>query len=309
MTHIPVLLKETLEYLNIETGTKFIDGTVGGGGHALAILETNKQALVLGIDLDISALSKLKENIPSNLLKRCILVHGSYADIYQIAEENHFLEASGVLLDLGFSSYQLDEGSRGFSFQKQGPLDMRYDSSQSLTAWEVVNRYPEAKLKEIIKEYGEEKFAFKIASEIVKQRISSPIDDTTALLGVITQALPKPYQHKASDTARRIFQALRIEVNAELENLKKALPDALRVLAPGRRLVVITFHSLEDRIVKKFFNDSAKDCVCPPDFPTCVCDKVSVLRILTRKVVTASDEEMASNPRSKSAKLRAAEKI
>ena len=294
-------MQEALEYLNVsDKPQKFIDCTFGGGGHSTQILKKNSRARVLGIDLDPSV------DFQSD---RLVLVHGNYSDIYKIAAKNDFLRSSGVLMDLGFSSYQIDEAARGFSFQKSGPLDMRYDTAAKLTAHEVVNKYPEEKLRKIIKEYGEEKFDFRIASEIARQRSIGPIENTQVLLAVITKALPAPYKHKAADSARRVFQALRIEVNSELENLTKALPEVLRVLGAQGRLVIITFHSLEDRIVKKFFVDSAKDCVCPPEFPTCICKKASKLRILTRKPVTASEEESATNPRSKSAKLRAVEII
>src|SRR3989344_1523241 len=273
--HVPVLLKETLEYLNAASGGRFADGTVGSGGHTIAILNSNPVNQVLGIDLDQTSLDKLRERlVQESLNQRATLVKGNYVDLDSICAEHSITELDGILLDLGFSSDQVDQAKRGFSFQSEGPLDMRFDSSSKVTAEQVVNHYHVHELAEIIK-----------------------------------QALPKPIQFKAADSQRRIFQALRIEVNRELVNLKTVLPKCLKLLKPAGRLVVISFQSLEDRIVKEFFNEQARECVCPPEFPTCVCDKISTLRILTRKPATASEEEIKTNSRSKPAKLRAAQKI
>lgn len=290
--HTPVLLKETLEYLNVNNGTKFIDGTVGSGGHATAILKTNPRAQVLGIDLDQTALEKLQG-------LGITLVNGNYSNLNLFAEQFGFDQADGVLLDLGFSSTQIDDPLRGFSFQADGPLDMRYSRDNVLTARKVINEYTKDELIRVLKDFGEEKFAGRLAQSIVNHRQARPIDSTMQLAKIIGHP----------DSVRRVFQALRIEVNQELENLTEALPKALKVLKSGGRLVVISFHSLEDRIVKEFFNNQAKDCVCPPEFPTCICDKVSTLRILTRKLVTESQDEVKNNPRSKPAKLRAGQKI
>ena len=298
--HVPVLLKETLEYLNAINGTKFIDGTLGSGGHAVAILKANSRAKILGIDWDQASLEKAKENfIQEGLGQRSALVAGNYKDLGKFAQEFGFKPADGILLDLGFSSLQIDDPNRGFSFQADGLLDMRYCKANALTAEEVVNSYAQVDLAKIFKDFGEEKFAKKFARKIVEQRKLAPIVRTIQLARLI--GLP--------DSIRRIFQAIRIEVNNELENLKAALPEALKVLSPGGRLVIISFHSLEDRIVKQFFIDQAKDCICPSQFPTCICDKISTARILTRKPVIAQEEEIIANPRSKSAKLRAIEKI
>ncbi|OGE88070.1 MAG: 16S rRNA (cytosine(1402)-N(4))-methyltransferase [Candidatus Doudnabacteria bacterium RIFCSPLOWO2_02_FULL_49_13] len=308
--HVPVLLKETLEYLNAASGGRFADGTVGSGGHTIAILNSNPVNQVLGIDLDQTSLDKLRERlVQESLNQRATLVKGNYVDLDSICAEHSITELDGILLDLGFSSDQVDQAKRGFSFQSEGPLDMRFDSSSKVTAEQVVNHYHVHELAEIFKDFGEEKFAGRIAREIVAHRQKGSILSTGQLAEIIKQALPKPIQFKAADSQRRIFQALRIEVNRELVNLKTVLPKCLKLLKPAGRLVVISFQSLEDRIVKEFFNEQARECVCPPEFPTCVCDKISTLRILTRKPATASEEEIKTNSRSKPAKLRAAQKI
>jgi 16S rRNA (cytosine1402-N4)-methyltransferase len=233
----------------------------------------------------------------------------NYSFLEQIASDNGFTSVDAILLDLGYSSDQINDAKRGFSFQQPGSLDMRFDRNQSLTAQEVVNVYSEQKLKQIFKDYGEENFSFRIARALVQQRQNTPLTSTDQVVVVIQDALPKPVKHKFEDVARRIFQAIRIEVNHELENIERVLPQAVNLLRPQGRIAVIAFHSLEDRIVKKFFVEQSKDCVCPPEFPTCVCGKTSVLRVVTRKPVTASRDELQDNPRSKSAKLRVAEKI
>jgi 16S rRNA (cytosine1402-N4)-methyltransferase len=310
MSHVPVLLSEVLEYLNVKKGGKFVDGTVGGGGHLRAILKANAQNEILGIDLDQASLYKLKQElVEEGLDQKVKLIHGSYANINKILSEAGFGPVDGILLDLGFSSLQLDDHTRGFSFATDGPLDMRYNRDAQLSATSVVNQYGPQDLERVISEYGEERFARRIAGKIVETRKSEPITTTKQLFEIIRTSLPLPVRFKASDHIRRVFQAIRIEVNQELMNLSEVLPKMLRLLNPGGRIVIISFHSLEDRIVKEFFVTEAKDCVCPPEFPTCVCDKASTIRILTRKPITASIEEIAMNPRSKSAKLRAAEKL
>jgi len=307
--HTPVLLKETLEWLDLSERKQIFDGTVGFGGHTIAILEADKQTKVLGADLDQTSLEKLKELlVQKGLDQRCKLVQGNYRDIDNLINENDFLP-DGILVDLGFSSFQLDNAQRGFSFQSEGPLDMRYDLSAQLTAEEVVNRYQEQDLQKIFSEYGEEKFFRRIARKIIESRKEKAIKTTAELADTIRLAIPAPIRFKAADNIRRIFQAIRIEVNGELDNLKEFLPKALSVLKPGGRLLVISFHSLEDRIVKEFFVKEAKGCVCPPEFPECICGHTKNLRILTRKPIVAQEEESIKNPRSKPAKLRVAEKI
>lgn len=308
--HIPVLLQEVLNYLNISNGKKFVDGTAGDGGHIFGIADAQPKAKILGIDLDQASLDNLKkEVIQKGLGQRIKLVQGNYKDIDKILIDPDFAPVDGILLDLGFSSFQLDDPARGLSFQTDGPLDMRYDQRAHLSAEVVVNSYQSKELERVISEYGEEKFTRRIASNIILRRREEPIRTTAQLAEIVRQSLPGAMRHKANDSIRRVFQAVRIEVNSELDNLKEFLPKALDLLAPKGRLVIISFHSLEDRIVKEFFNEQAKDCICPPEFPTCICDKVSTVRILTRKPVVANEEEVANNSRSKSAKLRAAEKI
>jgi 16S rRNA (cytosine1402-N4)-methyltransferase len=310
MMHVPVLLQPTLEFLNARSGRKFIDGTAGGGGHIQAVLELNPEATVLGIDWDQASLDKLRSKFAeAGLDRRCTLVAGNYRDLDRIAAQESFSPVDGILLDLGFSSLQLDDAARGLSFQADGPLDMRYSSANPLTAAKVINDYSPGDLARIFRTYGEEKFTQPIVKAIIRARGEMPISSTQALSQIISESLPKPVRHKANDSLRRVFQALRIEVNGELENLKAVLPKCLAILKPGGRLVIISFQSLEDRIVKKFFAEQAKDCICPPEFPTCICDKASTMRILTRKPVIADEAETAANPRSKPAKLRAIEKI
>ncbi len=309
MSHLPVLLDEVMQYVDAKNGDLYIDATIGGGGHTKELLRLNPKAKVLGLDWDSESLAKLEADLKKEKLsKRVKLVHANYADIKEVAAREGFSEASGIVLDLGFSSIQLDDVGRGFSFQGKNPLDMRYDRKRELTAADVLNKYQEQKLAEVFKKYGEDNFSRRIAREIVVRRKVSPIADSDEVVHLIQSALPKPIKHKASDSARRIFQALRIEVNGELDNLTKALPDMANLLKPQGRLVVISFQSLEDRIVKTFFNDQARGCICPPDFPYCVCGKKPAMKVLTKKPVTASAQEIAENPRSKPAKLRAAEK-
>ncbi len=308
--HVPVLLNQTLEYLNAKKTGKFVDGTVGGGGHLRAVLNSNPENHVLGIDLDQASLYKLKAELTQEGLdQRSKLVSGNYANIDTILSEVGWDKVDGILLDLGFSSLQLDEFTRGFSFASDGPLDMRYNTDQELSAADVVNGYHPKDLERVISDYGEERLAKRIVAKIIEARKTSPIATTGQLAEVIKKAVPLPIRFKATENVRRVFQAIRIEVNKELENLKKALPKMLSALNPEGRLVVISFHSLEDRIVKEFFVSEAKDCVCPPEFPTCVCGKASTVRILTRKPVMASEDEIQNNPRSKPAKLRAIEKL
>lgn len=311
--HIPVLLQEVLYYLDVRPGGRYIDATIGMGGHAKEIVK--KGGMVLGIDRDPSVIPHLMQDPDLSASggrfrgndNDIIVVQGSFSEIKRIAGENGFTEADGILFDLGMGSHQLDDPARGFSFQREGPLDMRYDRGltqtgrgQTRTAEYIVNIYSEKELVRIFREYGEErKFAKKVARAMVAARKIRPLETTTELYNLI----------KHPSTARRIFQALRIEVNQELENLEKALPQAVELLKGGGRLVVVSFHSLEDRIVKNFFNRETKDCICPPEFPVCRCQAKASLRILTKKPVPASEQETKINPRSKSAKLRVAIKI
>lgn len=290
--HQPVLLKEVLEYLSPKPGENFVDCTVGGGGHTAAILKKNRpKGKVLGIDHDEEILKKLKVN------GRLILVCDNFVNLKNIVKEYNFKPVHGILLDLGLSSWHLEKSGRGFSFQKDEPLLMNYESeikNKILTAREIVNNWPEEELVKIFREYGEERFARRIANQILKTRTVEPIKTTFQLVNIIKRVIPPKYRYSRIHFATRTFQALRIAVNRELENLKKVLPQALELLEKEGRLVVISFHSLEDRIVKNFMRGSAKE---------------EHLKILTKKPIISSEEEIKLNPRSRSAKLRAAIKI
>ena len=298
MKHVPVLLHEVISFLDPGFGKKFIDATFGGGGHSRELEKAG--AKVLGIDQDPEVAARHK------------VAHGNFADLKTIAEQNDFAKVDGILMDLGLGSHQLDDPVRGFSFQREGPLDMRFDASdaEAKTAAKIVNFYPEKDLLNIFLRYGEERqFGKRITRAILEHRKEGDLETTLQLFELIKRALPAQFRFRAGDVARRIFQALRIAVNDELENLEKGLQQALDLLLPKGKLVVISFHSLEDRIVKSFFVKEAKDCVCPPEFPVCVCQARAKLRVLTRKPITASEFEIKTNSRARSAKLRGAEKI
>ncbi|HEX5430224.1 MAG TPA: 16S rRNA (cytosine(1402)-N(4))-methyltransferase RsmH [Patescibacteria group bacterium] len=310
MAHVPVLLEEVLDFLRESADGNYIDGTAGDGGYILALAHLKPKSRILGIDLDQVSLGKLSMRlVQEDLSQRVKLAQGNFKEIKRIAADQGFKQATAVILDLGFSSSQLDEPTRGLSFQQEAVLDMRFDQGQELTAERIINTYAEPKLAELFREFGEEKFASKIAREIVQHRSKTAVSKTSELFEIIHEALPKPIKHKAADSARRIFQALRIEVNGELSNLTTALPEIAELLVPGGRMLVISFHSLEDRIVKRFFVQESRGCVCPPEFPQCVCEHNPRLRVLTKKPVTASEQERAENPRSFPAKLRVAQKV
>jgi 16S rRNA (cytosine1402-N4)-methyltransferase len=307
--HIPVLLNEVIEYLRPSPGKNFIDATLGGGGYTRTILEKNApDGKVLAIDLDQDAIDYLKGQ-SEQPINRLTTHQGNFSHIDKIVEHHKFTNISGIVADLGLSSYELEH--RGISFQVDQPLDMRFDlSSQQPDAQFILNNYDEKRLVNIFNDYGEEKFSRQIARKILETRIKNgELSRTTELLSIIQEALPKPVKHKVNDSARRIFQALRIEVNHELDNLQEFLPKAFDLLNPGGSLVVVSFHSLEDRIVKQFFVGLTKGCVCPPEFPQCLCGKNPQGKILTKKLVSASSEELEKNPRSQPAKLRAIIKL
>lgn len=308
-SHIPVLLDEAITLLDPKPNQNFIDATLGGGGYTRALLKKiGPGGKVLAIDLDQTAIDLATSyKLPATSL---IAVHGNFADIDQIVTSHKFNNISGIVADIGLSSYQLDASGRGISFQKKEPLDMRFDLSKDTSdAKFILNNHDEQDLTKIFEEYGEEKYAKAIARKIVSFRNEKPFHYTTDLVEAITEALPKPVKHLYADSCRRIFQALRIAVNHELENLERFLPKALDILAPGGRLVIVSFHSLEDRIVKQFFIKAARGCVCPIDFPECICGKSPLAKLLTKKIVTASEGELETNMRSKPAKLRAIQKI
>ncbi|MDO8601323.1 MAG: 16S rRNA (cytosine(1402)-N(4))-methyltransferase RsmH [bacterium] len=287
--HISVLQKEVIDYLDPKPNENFIDCTVNGGGHTLAILERNgPKGKVLGIDAD----AEIIKNLASQ--KRLIPVCDNFANLDEIAKREKFSSVSGILIDLGFSSWHLEESGRGFSFQKQEPLDMRYNSENQLTAGKILNFWSAPEIEKILTEYGEEKFAREIAREIISSRQIAPIQNTFQLVAIIKKAVPGWYQRQKIHPATRTFQALRIAVNDELNNLQIVLPKALEILKKGGRLVVISFHSLEDRIVKNFLREKAKE---------------NLINILTKKPVEATFQEIQANPRSRSAKLRAAQLI
>ena len=303
--HIPVMLEECMELLNIAqrpTGV-FVDGTLGGGGHTEQILERTT-GKVIGIDRDWDALRAAGARL-SPFGDRFVPLHGNYANIKTLLQRAGFDGMDGMLMDLGVSSYQLDNPERGFSFHNDAPLDMRMDQTAELTAEKVLNTYPEKELVRIISQYGEEKWAVRIAKFIVAAR---PLHTTMDLVRVIDAAVPAAERRKVSHPARRTFQAIRIEVNSELSLLEPALRDAVDCLKPGGRLVVITFHSLEDRIVKQTFQSLQNPCTCPPKAPVCICGKKPLGRVVTRKPVLPTQEECERNLRSHSAKVRAFEK-
>ncbi len=318
--HVPVMLEEVLKLLQPIPGTNFIDCTLGGGGHTEAILKlTAPDGRVLGIDKDANALRRVEDRLSEYVSsRRLVLVQGNYAELARFAHEAGFVSPRGILLDLGFSSYQMDDPARGFSFSANGPLDMRLDQSQELTAADLVNNASEQELADIFWRYGEETRARPIAWRITRERARGPITTTAQLAKLVLIGVP--YKPGMIHPATRVFQALRIAVNSELENLEKALPQILDMLSvggqdnatggkDGGRMVIISFHSLEDRRVKEFMRREAKDCICPPDLPICMCDHKARLRILTTKPLTPTKQEILVNPRARSAKLRAAEAI
>lgn len=312
--HIPVMLNEVLEYLNSQHGQYFIDCTLGGAGYTIAIAKKiGAKGRVLAIDLDEMAIENAKKKIKNKKLNNIILVQDNFSNLLKIASKNFKgKKFDGIVLDLGFSSAQLDDKNRGFSFQSDAPLNMAFgdiiDDRQNSTEY-IVNNFKEYELRKIISEYGEERFAARIARQIVESRKAKRIKTTGQLAEIIKGAAPKKYLYSKIHPATRTFQALRIATNNELENLKEVLPQALSLLREGGKLVVVSFHSLEDRIVKHFFKKEARDCVCPPDCLICQCGHKKQIKILTKKVIRAREEEVHDNPRSRSAKLRAVEKI
>lgn len=304
--HTPVLLREVVETLACAPGQTVIDLTVGGAGHSRVLIQkVLPGGRLIAIDRDPEAVDASRI-ILGPFLDNVTLIQGNFKDIKEILSRQGVACADRILMDLGVSSYQLDTAERGFSHNQDGPLDMRMDTGQHLTAADVVNTYPEEKLARIIREYGEERWAKRIAAFIAKNR---PIEATGQLTAVIKQAIPAGARREGPHPAKRTFQGIRLEVNQELAILPQAIRDAVDLLAPSGRLAVITFHSLEDRIVKNAFTALEKPCTCPPDAPVCICGKKPVARRLMKKPVTAGPEEIGKNPRARSAKLRAMEKL
>ena len=311
--HIPVLVAETLAGLQVRPGGVYIDGTVGAGGHSAAILSRAEGGRLLGLDVDPTALNlageRLRPYIESGQVK---LVQSNFERLDEVALAEGFGEADGILLDLGVSSMQLDTPERGFSFRAEGPLDMRLDPNGPMTAADLVNSLPEGELADIIYKYGEEPASRRIARRVVEARGRAPITTTSELESIVYGALGGRVVGRSRNPihpATKTFQALRIATNRELEALEKGLAAAVRVLKPGGRLAVISFHSLEDRIVKLFIRQEQKGCICPPEYPVCVCGRLPTLKAMGTKPVEATEEEARANPRSRSARLRVAERL
>ena len=306
--HVSVLLNECIENLNIKPDGIYVDGTIGGAGHSLEIVKKlSEKGMLIGIDRDEEALAVAKERLKEfNNVK---YVHDNHDNIDEIIKNLNIKGVDGILLDLGVSSYQIDEKTRGFTYMDDGPLDMRMDKSQKLTAEYIVNNYKEQDLARIIFEYGEEKFSRKIARNICEYRKNKKIETTGELLKIIEKSIPGKFREKNSHPAKRTFQAIRIEVNNEIEPLYNTIKNSITALNTKGRLCVITFHSLEDRMVKKAYVDAEGKCICPKDLPYCVCGNVSLGKIITKKPILPTEKEMQENSRSRSAKLRVFEKI
>ena len=305
--HKPVLLEETIQGLNIKENGIYVDGTLGGAGHSKEILkQLSSKGLLVGIDRDQEALKAAKENLKE--FQNVRYVHGNHDEIDEIFEQIEIQEVDGILLDLGVSSYQLDERERGFSYLGNNELDMRMDKTQSLTAKEVINTYSEENLANIIYEYGEERFSRQIAKNVCEYRKNKEICTTEELVNIIEKSIPG-FAKKEGHPAKRTFQAIRIEVNDEIRPLYNTVKSCIKHLKSGGRLCIITFHSLEDRAVKNAFIDAQGKCTCPKDLPYCVCGSKSEGRIINKKPIIATEEEQTENSRSKSAKLRIFEKI
>lgn len=307
--HQPVLLEETITLLNCHPGGIYVDGTTGEGGHALHIFKTCPNVrLLIGIDRDEDNLDHTNKRL-SSFKDKYFLVKGNFSEIKKIISHLKIKAVDGVILDLGVSTHQLLSPSRGFSFSVDGPLDMRMDQEQKTTASTLVNDFSKEQLERIFWKYGEEKWSSSIAKKIVKSRKETPINTTLELANLVTNTIPSRARPRKIHPATRIFQALRIAVNDELTHLKKGLPEAIDVLVPGGRMVVIAFHSLEDRIVKNTFREHSRSCVCPPRIPQCRCGQIPKLKLLTKKPIVPTTEEISQNPRSRSARLRGAEKL
>ena len=304
--HVSVLLDECIDSLNIREGKTYVDCTLGGTGHTQEILKKLKGGKLIGIDQDTDALKNAEILLKD--YQNVILVHQNFENIKEIIIENAPAGVDGILMDLGVSSNQLDEGERGFSYMKDAPLDMRMNRDEALSAYDVVNKYPEEEIYRIIRDYGEEKWAKRVAGFIRKARDEKPIETTLELVDLIKAAIPAKARREGPHPAKRTFQAIRIEVNRELSILRQTVLDAVDGLNPGGRLAIITFHSLEDRIVKTTYKELENPCNCPKNMP-CICGKVATVKILTKKPILPTDEEIEINPRSRSAKLRVLEKL
>ena len=302
--HIPIMLNQVIEGLDIKPNGIYVDGTLGGGGHSYEIAKRLvNDGKLIGIDQDEAAIKAAGARL-SEFSDRVTIVRSNYAQMVSVLQSLGIEQVDGILLDLGVSSHQLDNAERGFSYMEDAPLDMRMDRRQEKTARDIVNYYSQAELTRIIREYGEDKFAAKIAAKIIASRENKPIETTGELAEIIKSAIPMKYRLTGGHPAKRTFQAIRIELNRELGVLEESIEGMLDILSDGGRMAVITFHSLEDRIVKTAFRKAESPCTCPSDFPICVCGKKSKGFVVSRKPVVPSDEEMERNPRAKSSKLR-----
>ena len=306
--HTSVLLEESIDALAIRPDGIYLDGTLGGAGHSSQIARRLTTGLLIGVDRDPVALQAAKERL-APYSERVRLVHSNFREINSILSSLQIAQVDGILLDLGVSSPQLDDGSRGFSYMADAPLDMRMNKEDTLSAYDVVNTWPREELRRILFAYGEERYAPQIAAAIERRRQESPIKTTLELVDVIRGAMPPQALREKQHPAKRSFQAIRIAVNDELAAVDQVMQDAIPHLVPGGRLAVITFHSLEDRIVKNAMQEAAKGCTCPPSFPVCVCGKKPMVKLVTKKPIVSKDEELQENPRARSAKLRVCEKV
>mgnify|MGYP004505635151 FL=1 len=306
--HVSVLLHETVDGLQVKPDGVYVDGTLGGGGHSYEICKhLDSEGRLIGIDQDAEALNAAKKRL-GEFSDRTIFVKSNYGQMGDVLKQQGIDKVDGIVLDLGVSSYQLDNAERGFSYMEDAPLDMRMDREQNISARDIINQYTEGDLFRIIKEYGEERFAKSIARNICKQREDKPIETTFELVDVIRRSMPAKARNAKGHPAKRTFQAIRIECNHELEVLRETLDEMVDLLNDGARISIITFHSLEDRIVKTKFRQWENPCTCPPDFPVCVCGKRSKGKVITRKPILPSGKELEENTRAKSAKLRIFEK-
>jgi len=306
--HVSVLLEECIDGLNIKPDGIYVDGTLGGAGHSSRIAAKLTTGKLIGIDRDMTALRAARARLAPYGDRVC-LVHSNFCEIQQVLKDLDIPGVDGILLDLGVSSPQLDDASRGFSYMSDAPLDMRMNNEDSLSAYDVVNTWEQSELKRILYDYGEERYAPQIAAAICRRRAEKPIETTLELVDVIRSAMPPAALREKQHPAKRSFQAIRIAVNDELGAVEQVMRDAVPCLNPGGRLAVITFHSLEDRIVKNGMAEAAKGCTCPPNFPVCVCGKKPKVKLISRKPIVSGQKELDENPRARSAKLRVCEKL
>lgn len=307
-SHVSVLLEETIDSLNIKPDGIYVDGTLGGGGHSLEICKRlGDGGRLIGIDQDMDAIRAATDRL-KNYSDKVTIVHSNYQNIDSVLRDLSIGGVDGIVLDLGVSSYQLDNADRGFTYREDTPLDMRMDQSQPMTAKDIVNEYSEQELFRVIRDYGEDSFAKNIAKHIVKARQDKPIETTGELNDIIRAAIPARVRQGGGHPSKKTFQAIRIELNRELDVLEQSLDKMIGLLNPGGRLSIITFHSLEDRIVKNIFRKNMNPCICPPEFPVCICGRVPTGKVITRKPIVPDAEELSNNKRAKSSKLRVFEK-